>query len=212
MGEIFESSKEGLSNMAMSVDNKLVGVVFFEDQIRPSVKDVIEKTKRVGVKKWIMLTGDNPVIAQKVAAKVAVDEAIPSMTAGAKMKFIEKYKHSLSGKKYLAMIGDGVNDAAALALSDISFAMGVAGSDAAIEASDISIMDDDLEKIPMIMNLGKETLKIVGQIFGIWAVTNMIGLILVFSGVLSPTGAATYNFLTDFLPIFNAFRINLSKS
>ncbi len=210
LGEIYEASKEGLSNMAISVDRKLVGIVFFEDQIRPSVKEVINETKKLGVKRWIMLTGDNPIIAQKVANEVGVDEAIPGMTAEEKMKYIQNYKKKL-GTKYLAMVGDGVNDAAALALADVSFAMGVAGSDAAIEASDISIMDDKLTKIPVVMRLGHETRKIINQIFGIWAVTNLAGLILVFTGVISPTGAATYNFLTDFIPIFNALRIKIEK-
>lgn len=221
LGEIYESSREGLSNIVIAIDRKLVGLVLFEDQVRPSAKETIIETKRLGVKKWIMLTGDNPIITQKVALEVGVDEAIPSMTAEAKMKFIQKYKQSLTsrgpGKKntdknYLAMIGDGVNDAAALALSDVSFAMGVAGSDAAIEASDISIMDDDLAKIPMVMKLGQETQRIIGQIFGIWAVTNLAGLLLVFGGFISPTGAATFNFLTDFLPIFNALRVGTSKN
>lgn len=211
IGEIFTSSKEGLSNLAMAVDQRLVGILLFEDQIRPNAQEIISKTKKLGVKKWIMLTGDNPIIAEKVSSQVQIDETLSGMTAEQKMKYIEKYKKTL-GKKYLAMIGDGVNDAAALALSDISFAMGVAGSDAAIQASDISIMNDDLEKIPIVIKLGREIRKIIYQIFGLWAVTNLIGLVLVFTGVIHPTGAATYNFLTDFLPIYNALRIKVPKS
>jgi len=103
------------------------------------------------------------------------------------------------------------NDAAALAIADVSFAMGAVGSDVAINAADVALMTDNLEKIPDAMNLGKKTREIVIKNFGIWGVTNVIGLALVFLGVLSPTGAATYNFLTDFIPIFNALRLGVKK-
>jgi cation transport ATPase len=89
--------------------------------------------------------------------------------------------------------------------------MGVVGSDVAINAADVALMNDDLMKIPESIILARKTKAIVLQCFGIWGVTNVVGLSLVSFGVLTPTGAATYNFLTDFLPIFNALRVGMRK-
>lgn len=204
--EVVEFSEKGLSLILLAVNNRLVGLAAFEDKIRPSAFDLVRKTKEMGVKNWIMLTGDNPIVAKRVSEQVGITEFETGLTPKEKLDFIEKTKSKIKGQN-VAMIGDGVNDAAALAIADVSIAMGAIGSDAAINAADISLMDDNLAKIPGAMQLGIETKNIVNQIFIIWAITNITGLILVFTGVLTPTGAATYNFLTDFLPIFNALRV-----
>jgi Cd2+/Zn2+-exporting ATPase len=177
-----------------------------EDAPRPFAHLLIKDTKKLGVESWIMLTGDNEKVASRVTAELGIDKFEANFRPEQKLKYIENFKKEKNG--ILAMMGDGVNDAAALALADVSFAMGAIGSDAAIEAADVALMHDNLERVPEAMVLGKKTMNIVKQIFVIWGVTNAVGLVLVFTGVIGPVGAATFNFLTDFIPILNALRIS----
>lgn len=203
--EIEKQMAQGYSLSGLAVNSKLQCLVVLEDALRASAAQIVEQTRQMGVEKWIMLTGDNATVAQRVTNDVHLDGFRANLKPQDKLHFIQDFKKTHS--ENLAMIGDGVNDAAALAIADVSFAMGSVGSDAAIEAADVAIMHDDLRKVPEAMNLGKQTMRIVMQNFGIWGLTNAIGLALVFTLHLSPAWAAAYNFATDFIPIFNALRM-----
>jgi P-type E1-E2 ATPase len=184
-------------------------ILSLEDEVKSSALEMIKKTKILGVKKWIMLTGDNEKVAAKVGAAVDIDFFQANVKPVDKINYLKEFK--TKEKEVVAMMGDGVNDAAALSLADLSIAMGEIGSDAAIEASDVTIMRDNLEAIPDSMKIAKNVMKIVKQNFLIWGVTNSIGLCLVFAGLIGPKGASVFNFVTDFFPILNTFRIGMME-
>ena len=206
--EVRKEEEKGLSVSVVSRENEIAGYISYEDDLKKYVKESIAETKEMGVKKWVMLTGDNEYVAHRVAEKVGVDEFKANQTPESKLNEIKSLK--VSGSK-IAMMGDGVNDAAALALADVSFAMGAIGSDASIEAADITLMHDDIRRVPEAMLLSKESIRIVKQNFAIWIISNGLGLFLVFGGYIGPMGASLYNFITDFLPILNVFQIYYLK-
>lgn len=202
--EIDDNESRGGSISTVAIGKKLVGFIVLTDGVKKYAKEAILETRTLGVKKWIMLTGDNEKVASRVSQKIGIDEFHANLKPADKVEYIKKLK---SKHGVIAMMGDGVNDAASLAIADVSFAMGAIGSDTSIEAADIAIMHDDLRRVPEAIFLSKEALVILKQNFGIWALSNTAGLVLVFAGFLNPVGAAAFNFLTDFLPIMNVFRI-----
>ena len=208
--KIAELEDKGYSLTAIGSRDKFIGLMVLEDEVRPLAKLSIEETRKLGAEKWIMLTGDNEKVAKKVSEAVGLDRYYANLKPEDKLELIKKFKKEYKGD--LAMMGDGVNDAAALALADVSIAMGAIGSDAAIEAADIALMHDSVKKIPELMLLSNKSMKIIKNNFWIWGITNVLGLVLVFAGFLGPTGAAAYNFITDFFPVMNVFQIYFLKT
>ena len=151
-----------------------------------------------------MLTGDNERVAKRIKEATGITDFYANLLPEQKLVHI---KESLSKKYKVAMIGDGINDAAALSLADVGIAMGIAGYDVAIESADVVLVKDDFSRVPEMIKTSKYVMKIAEQDFWIWGITNVAGLALVFMGILAPTGASAYNFLTDFLPLFNSTRI-----
>ena len=151
-----------------------------------------------------MLTGDNEKVAQRISDSLGLTEYHANLTPEEKIDFIKK---TLSDKYKTLMIGDGINDAASLGLADIGIAMGGIGYDVAIESANIVLMRDDFSEIPELISLSKYVMKIANQDFWIWGFSNVLGLLLVFTSILRPTGASAYNFLTDFIPLINSTRV-----
>jgi len=197
--------KEGSSStLLVSYAGQLAGIITLADELRPETKRTILELKKMGVQKMVMLTGDNESVAKAVAKKIGINKFHANLLPEDKLKYIREY---LNKKGKVAMVGDGVNDAAALTLADIGIAMGAIGSDTAIEAADIALMQDDLSKIPEAFELGKTVAKISRQDFWIWGIVNVVGLSLVFGRIIGPEGAAAFNFITDFFPILNSVRL-----
>ena len=147
----------------VAVDGKYAGYILISDVVKPNAKKAISGLKAAGVEKVVMLTGDASKVADAVGRELGVDEVRSELLPGDKVDEVEKLIAAKGEKEKLAFVGDGINDAPVLSRADIGIAMGALGSDAAIEAADIVLMDDDPAKIATAMKISKKTLRIVHQ-------------------------------------------------
>ena len=147
----------------MAVDGQYAGHIVISDVIKPHSKAAIAALKRAGVEKTVMLTGDAKRVADEVAAELGVDEVRSELLPGDKVAEVEKLLARKSGKARLAFVGDGINDAPVLTRADIGIAMGAMGSDAAIEAADVVLMDDDPMQIAKAIKISRKCIGIVKQ-------------------------------------------------
>jgi Cd2+/Zn2+-exporting ATPase len=204
--QISEEEKNGYNTTLLSKDSKVIGFFVIADEIKSNIKNSIDDLRALGIKSVVMLTGDNAVIANRIALDAGVTDVKAGLLPEDKVKEVEKImKNKDSG--LVAVVGDGVNDAAALKRSSIGVVMGQSGSDVALEAADVVLMHDDFSKINETIRMSRFVMEIAKQNFVWWVVINVLGLYLVFTHVLDPTSAAAFNFLTDFIPLFNALRV-----
>ena len=147
----------------VAVEGKYTGHIVISDEVKPDAKEAIAALKAQGVKKTVMLTGDAKAVGESVAKDLGLDEAYTQLLPGDKVERVEALLSQKSPKGKLAFVGDGINDAPVLSRADIGIAMGALGSDAAIEAADIVLMDDKPSKIAKAMEISKRTLRIVRQ-------------------------------------------------
>ena len=147
----------------VAVDNNYVGCIMISDVIKETSKDAISGLKKHGIKQAVMLTGDTKKTAEKVAKEIGMDKVCSELLPADKVNEVEKLLDQKNAKEKLAFVGDGINDAPVLSRADIGIAMGALGSDAAIEAADIVLMDDDPAKISLAMTISLKTLKIVKE-------------------------------------------------
>ena len=147
----------------VAADGKFAGIIVISDIVKPGVKEALSNLKKHGIKKTVMLTGDSASAANAVAQKIGIDEVKSELLPGDKVSQVEKLLGEKQAKENLAFVGDGINDAPVLSRADVGIAMGALGSDAAIEAADIVLMDDDPAKISLAMKISVHTLKIVRE-------------------------------------------------
>ncbi|MDE6212555.1 MAG: cadmium-translocating P-type ATPase [Lachnospiraceae bacterium] len=147
----------------VAVDGVYAGCILISDVVKPGAKEAVASLKRSGVRKVIMLTGDAGPVAEAVAAELGVDEVKSELLPADKVAEVERLLEAKGKKEKLAFVGDGINDAPVLSRADLGIAMGALGSDAAIEAADIVLMDDDPAKIALAMRISAKTLRIVHQ-------------------------------------------------
>ena len=147
----------------MAVSGKYAGHIVISDIVKPHSKDAIQALKAAGVRKTVMLTGDAKKVADQVAAALGLDQVYSELLPGDKVEKVEELLHAKPEKEKLAFVGDGINDAPVLRRADIGIAMGAMGSDAAIEAADVVLMDDDPMQIAKAIKISRKCLRIVYQ-------------------------------------------------
>ncbi|MBD5547175.1 MAG: cadmium-translocating P-type ATPase [Lachnospiraceae bacterium] len=147
----------------VACEEKYMGAIVIADSVKEGAREALQSMKQVGVKKCVMLTGDRQQAAQAVAKELGIDEVHAQLLPGDKVSKLEELLKVQNGKEKLAFVGDGINDAPVLTRADIGIAMGSMGSDAAIEAADVVLMDDDVSKIAAVVRISRKTLQIVKQ-------------------------------------------------
>ena len=147
----------------VAVDGAYAGYLVISDQIKPGAAQAIRELKQAGVRQTVMLTGDAKAVGQAVAAQLGLDQVHAELLPDQKVEQVERLLSAKTPKERLVFVGDGMNDAPVLSRSDVGVAMGALGSDAAIEAADIVLMDDKIEKLPQAIRLARKTLRIVRQ-------------------------------------------------
>lgn len=185
------------SAVYVAVDDKYLGVITFNDTIKPEAVSALHGLKAMGVQDTVILSGDKKVAAEKVGQELGVSHVYSELLPADKVELFSKLKNETSEKGSIIYTGDGINDAPVLALADCGIAMGAMGSDAAIEAADIVIMDDNIQKIPLVVALAKKTAGIVrGNIIfalgikGIFLIMGAFGLANMWEAVFADVGVS----------------------
>ena len=163
----------------VALDSKYLGAIIISDVIKEGTKEAVSLMKKAGVKKAVMLTGDRRAAAEYVAKEIGIDEVHAELLPADKVSRVENLLSSSdNSNNKLAFVGDGINDAPVLMRADVGIAMGSLGSDAAIEAADIVIMDDDIRKISSVVKIARKTLRIVKENIVFALVVKLIILVL----------------------------------
>ena len=190
----------------MAVDGRYAGHIVISDIVKPHSKEALEQLKRAGVRKTVMLTGDAKRVADSVAAELGVDEVRSELLPGDKVAEVEKLLSAKGKNEMLAFVGDGINDAPVLTRADIGIAMGAMGSDAAIEAADIVLMDDDPLQIAKAIKISRKCIGIVRQNIVFSLVVKFGCLALVAFGAANMWAAIFADVGVMVLAVLNAIR------
>lgn len=169
--------------LLLAVDGKLIGLISLRDEVRPEALSVLTSLRANGVRRIVMLTGDHPETARAIAAELGIDEWRAEVLPEDKLEVVQ----ALRAEGYVvAMVGDGVNDAPALAAADIGIAMGLGGTDVAVETADVALASDDLSRLLDVRVLGNRAVTVIRQNYAMSIAVNAIGLLVGAGGALSP--------------------------
>lgn len=202
----YESCHKVGTVVHMTIDGKYAGHILISDVVKPGSKNAVASLKNAGVKKTVMLTGDRKAVAEQVANDLGVDMVCAELLPGDKLTELEKFLNEKPKRLNLAFVGDGINDAPVLSRADIGIAMGAMGSDAAIEAADVVLMDDDPMKIVKAIKISRKCLRIVRQNTVFAIAIKLAALVLVAFGVANMWMAIFADVGVMVLAVLNAVR------
>ena len=195
---------EGWSLIFVARDKQCVGWVGLQDQTRAEARESLAGLKESGVRRVAMISGDRQPVVTRVAAQIGCEEAKGECLPQNKVEFV----HAVKGKGYrVAVVGDGVNDAPALAAGDIGIAMGAAGSEVAIHTATIALMNNDLRRLPFLVKLSRNTRAVINQNFLFGALFIIVGLTVTSLGYIGPIPAAILHNVGSLIVIFNSARL-----
>ncbi|MCE3269359.1 MAG: heavy metal translocating P-type ATPase [Burkholderiales bacterium] len=195
--------QEGKTTVVISTSRQVLGIIAVSDSLRPSSKEAISRLRKIGVK-TIMLTGDNKIMAQTIGKQVGIDEVNANMLPEDKLAIIDRL---INKYKYVGMVGDGINDAPALAKASIGFAMGKEGANVALETADVALMDNNLVKLTTFIKLSKKTRKILIQNISFSIIVKIIFFILAIAGKASLWIAVFADMGASLVVVFNGLRL-----
>lgn len=201
--------KEGHTSMLVKREGDFIGILSLMDVPRKEAKKVLEQLSSLGIRKMVMLTGDNQQVAEAIAKQIGISEAWGNLMPENKVEAVSKLDQS---EKKVAMVGDGVNDAPAMAKSTVGIAMGAAGSDVALETADIALMGDKLESLPFAIGLSRKARGIIKQ--NLWISLGMVAVLipLTILGIASIGPAVIAHEGSTLLVVFNALRLLAYKN
>ena len=187
--EIAKQSEQGHTPVLVAHNGETIGLLAIADEIRPEIANIIRSLKKLGVERITMLTGDNPRVAEAVAREIGVDDFMAELLPEQKQEYVK----ALQSKGHIVgMIGDGINDAPALALADVGIAMGAAGTDVAIETADVTLMNDDIAGVADFMWMSAKVMRRIKLNIFFSMIYNVIGLALGVMGMMTPIIAVLF--------------------
>lgn len=200
---LYQLQEEGKTTILIGDENRILGIIAAADTIRTASKTAVKRIKELGIK-TVMLTGDNDKTASRIASELGIDDYRAELLPEEKVEIIKNEQQNGSS---VIMVGDGINDAPALASSNVGIAMGGAGSDTALETADVVLMADDLQKLPFSINLSKKTLQVIKQNIIFAVGIKFAALVLVFPGILTLWLAILADTGAALLVILNGMRL-----
>jgi Cd2+/Zn2+-exporting ATPase len=198
------SETEGLSVLHVVRDGRAIGWIGLEDNARPEAAGAVDRLRTMGISRLVLLTGDRGSVAKRVASQMHFDDYKAEVLPHEKLEMVDALK--AAGHR-VAVIGDGVNDAPALAAGDVSIAMGAAGSDVAIHSASIALLNSNLSRIPFLVDLSRRTISVIRQNMMIGCLFIVVFMALAGAGYVSPVLAALLHVVSGLAVVFNSARL-----